>query len=212
MKKSNKKISKKKLGKSLVITGIVYLMVALSLFTYNKITDFRAGKFSEKVMQEITEYMHSDSTESTQQKNNQENNHTDNHTRLQTVNFEGYGFIGYLTIEKLSLNLPVMADWNYDNLNISPCRYSGSVSTSDLVIAGHNYSSHFGTLSYLEKGDSILYTDFSNNTYCYHVELIEILQPTETKKMNAGKYDLSLFTCNLSGQARVTVRCKKQTE
>ena len=209
MKKSNKKISKKKLGKSLVITGIVYLMVALSLFAYNKITDFQAGEFSEKVMQEITEYMQSDSKKSTQQKDNQENKNTDNPTENRAVSFEGYDFIGYLTVEKLSLNLPIMADWNYDRLNISPCRYSGSVSTSDLVIAGHNYSSHFGTLSYLEKGDSVLYTDFSNHTYHYRVELIEILQPTETKKMSAGEYDLSLFTCNLSGQARVTVRCKK---
>ena len=102
-----------------------------------------------------------------------------------------------------------MAEWNYDKLNISPCRYSGSAETSDLVIAGHNYSSHFGTLSYLQQGDTVLYTDLSWNTYRYRVELIEILQPTETAKMTSGKYDLSLFTCNLSGQARVTVRCKK---
>ena len=208
MKKS-KKISRKRLGKSLLITGIVYLMAALSLFVYNKITDFRAGEFSEKVMQEITEYMQSDSKENTPQKDNQENKSTDNRTENQAVNFEGYDFIGYLTIEKLSLQLPVMADWNYDKLNISPCRYSGSVKTSDLVIAGHNYSSHFGTLSYLQQGDTVLYTDLSRNTYRYRVELIEILQPTETAKMTSGKYDLSLFTCNLSGQARVTVRCKK---
>ena len=208
--KNNKRFSKKKLGKSLLIAGIVYLMVALSLFAYNKITDFRAGRFSEKVMQDITEYMESDSKENTHLKDGQENRKADSHAENQAVNFEGYDFMGYLTIEKLSLHLPIMADWNYDRLNISPCRYSGSVKTSDLVIAGHNYSSHFGTLSYLEKGDSILYTDIFQNTYRYRVELIEILQPNETAKMNSGKYDLSLFTCNLSGQARVTVRCKKQ--
>ena len=205
--KKNKRISRKKMGKSLMIAGIENLIDAPSHFAYNKLTDFYAGRFSEKVVQEITEYMQSEEKKTADLNKNHKNKDTP--IKNQAVNFEGYDFIGYLTIEKLSLQLPIMADWNYDKLNISPCRYSGSVSSSDLVIAGHNYNSHFGTLSGLQTGDTVLYTDLFRNTYRYRVELIEVLQPTETAKMTSGKYDLSLFTCNLSGQARVTVRCKK---
>ena len=147
-----------------MIAGIVYLLLALSLFAYNRITDFRAGKFSEKVMEEMSEYIRSENTKKPEQHNQDTDKGIEESRENQAVRFEGYDFIGYLTIEKLSLNLPIMSDWNYDRLNISPCRYSGGVKTSDLVIAGHNYSSHFGNLSYLKRGDIVLYTDFSENS------------------------------------------------
>ena len=40
---------------------------------------------------------------------------------------------------------------------------------------------------------------------------MEIIKPTQIKKMVDNKYDLSLFTCNYDGAARYTVRCSLVT-
>ncbi len=127
-----------------------------------------------------------------------------------TVSFKGYNFMGYISIPKFKLNLPVMSDWNYDKLNVSPCKYTGSVLTDDLVVAAHNYNSHFGKIFQLEKSDEVVFTDMSGNTYLYEVVLTNTLTPVEITKMTSGEYDLSLFTCTWSGTARVTVRCNRK--
>ena len=40
---------------------------------------------------------------------------------------------------------------------------------------------------------------------------VETLAPTAVDEMTGGDWDLTLFTCTYSGQARVTVRCVKTT-
>lgn len=46
--------------------------------------------------------------------------------------------------------------------------------------------------------------------YCYQVATLETLTSTATKEMTAGDYPLTLFTCDYSGQARITVRCQQK--
>ena len=55
-----------------------------------------------------------------------------------TVTVGGYDYIGYLSIPSLSLELPVMAEWDYARLRVAPCRETGSVKDQNLVIAAHN--------------------------------------------------------------------------
>ena len=61
---------------------------------------------------------------------------------MTVVEIDGYGYVGVLTIPTLELELPVMSEWDAARLKIAPCRYSGSTKTRDLVIAGHNYTTH----------------------------------------------------------------------
>lgn len=46
--------------------------------------------------------------------------------------------------------------------------------------------------------------------YCYQVATLETLTSTATKEMTADDYPLTLFTCDYSGQARITVRCQQK--
>lgn len=121
----------------------------------------------------------------------------------------GYDYIGLLEIPPCDLVLPVIDQWSYPALKIAPCRYAGSAYKDDLVIAAHNYKSHFGRISALQPGDILTFTDTDQNIFRYKVVGIEILQPTDIKEMTSGDYDLTLFTCNYSGQSRVTVRCDR---
>jgi len=42
--------------------------------------------------------------------------------------------------------------------------------------------------------------------------LVETLMPTDIKEMTSGEFDLTLFTCTVGGQYRVTVRCDRVDE
>jgi sortase A len=120
----------------------------------------------------------------------------------------GKSYIGVLSIPALGLELPVIQKWSYPNLRVAPCRYTGSVYTDNLVIAAHNYISHFGNLKRLQPGDSVTFTDMEGNKFLYEVAVLETLSPNAVKEMSSGAWDLSLFTCTIGGKLRVTVRCE----
>ena len=122
---------------------------------------------------------------------------------------DGIRYIGILRIPSLSLELSVISSLSYPNLRHSPCRYAGSAYTGSLIIAGHNYPSHFGLLKNLQEGDSLSFTDTDGNTFLYRVRETEILQPADLQEMESGDWDLTLFTCTVGGKSRVTVRCEQ---
>ena len=125
---------------------------------------------------------------------------------MPVIEIDGYDYIGVLQIPSLDLTLPVISDWSYPALQIAPCRYEGSAYDGGMVIAGHNFDSHFGKLSQLEPGDEIRFVDLSGHTFTYAVAETEVLEATAIEEMVTGGWDLTLFTCTLSGQTRFTVR------
>ena len=117
-------------------------------------------------------------------------------------------YLGVLYIPALGLELPVISDWSYPDLRVAPCRYTGSVEEGDLVIAAHNYGCHFGSISSLSTGDEIIFTDGEGVMRTYSVVNSELIGGRDAASMEGGseEWDITLFTCNLSGTSRVTVR------
>ena len=122
---------------------------------------------------------------------------------------DGYSYIGIIEIPSLELELPIQSKWSYPNMKVSPCRYEGSAYLDDLVICGHNYSTHFGTLKELSEGESIRFTDMDGNIFSYQVKKTEILAPDAVSDMTSGDWNLTLFTCTPGGTSRVAVRCDR---
>lgn len=120
---------------------------------------------------------------------------------------DGVRYIGTLRIPALDLELPVVSQWSYAGLRLAPCRYAGSAYRDDLVIAAHNYRGHFGGLHRLAPGDAVTFTDLDGNVFHYEVAGLETLLSTAVEEMTSGEYALSLFTCTIGGQYRVTARC-----
>lgn len=121
----------------------------------------------------------------------------------------GQKYIGVLKIPDLSLELPVISEWSYPALRTAPCRYKGSIYQNNMIIAAHNYSTHFGNLKNLKQGAEVSFTDVDGNVFYYEVVEIETLNPYAIEEMESGDWDLTLFTCTLGGQSRVTVRCQQ---
>ena len=213
---SDNRNSKVKTGKRLLITGAAFVLAALSVIVYNRTMDHNACSFTDSVMNNIHHYIDSDKqldeTDDIFFSADQEVLQENDYILSDEIYFEyqNYYFTGYITIPELDLELPVMSDWSYDNLNISPCRYSGSVLTDNLVIAAHNYGNHFGRIGELVPGDEVIYTDPTGDSYRYEVSVTEVLKPEEIDRMISGEYDLTLFTCTWAGTERVVVRCEKK--
>ena len=120
---------------------------------------------------------------------------------------DGEAFLGYLTIDALSLSLPVRQVLTERNLKQSPCRYAGCAGTRGFVIAAHNYRRHFADLASLAAGDTVRFTDVSGAVYTYTVAQTETLDAADVAGMTDDSWDLTLFTCTYSGERRITVRC-----
>lgn len=193
---------KRVIGMISIGLGAVLVSLALLLLIYNQKEDKDAGAASNEILEQLQEELESPVSEL-----------LDTETGLppldmKTVEIDGHGYIGYLSIPSLGIELPVMSEWSYPNLRIAPCREVGSVNTRDLVIAGHNYRRHFGNLKDLVPGDAVMFTDMNQITTAYQVEAIEILQPTQVEEMRAEEWDLTLYTCTYGGRTRIAVRCK----
>ena len=128
---------------------------------------------------------------------------------MPVLEIDGHDYIGTLEIPALDLSLPVMSQWSYPNLKLSPCRFSGSAYLDDLIIAGHNYTRHFGGLKHLSIGDEVLFTDADGHVFSYAVSELEQLGPNDVEELESGSWALTLFTCTLGGKFRVTVRCER---
>lgn len=122
---------------------------------------------------------------------------------------DGYRYIGYLSLPRIGKDLPILADWDYDLLKKSPCRFTGTLRGNDLVLMAHNYKSHFGRLSEMVIGDQLFFTDMDGIVTEYEVVAKDVLDPSAVEELTAGHYDLALFTCTYGGQSRVTVYCDK---
>jgi len=187
-------VSKRRRGTFLIAFGVALMAAGLGMNFFNAQQDKLAGETSRSLYEGFAEemkYVYPHKIEEDEK-----------------MELGGYSLFGSVEIAELDIMLPVLSDWSYDMLKIAPCRYTGSVDTSDLIIMGHNYKSHFKPLENIGKGTQVVLTDIGGNEYVYSVAEVETLDKTEVEKLDTKEYPLTLFTCNYSGQGRIVVRCK----
>lgn len=201
--------------------GLLLLVAAIVLTGYNLWDQHRAGEAAESVLGELNSAIHDKSTESEEEYRDDNSESTlplpdeieipdyilNPGMEMPVIEIDGHDYIGVLSIPAISVDIPVMSEWSYPNLKIAPCRYYGSVYQGNFVIAAHDYSAHFGGLKKISVGDEVSFVDVSGNTFCFRVAEIEILKPTDIEIMTSSGWPLTLFTCTIGGQNRITVRC-----
>lgn len=199
-----------KLGALCLFLGVALLCGALSLYLHNQGEATQAEQLSQEVMPQILERIPSEPPEELLAELLTPVEFLDPSAfEMTEVVINGYGYIGYLSIPDLELELPIMGAWDNVRLQIAPCRYYGSVNGEDLVLMAHNYAKHFGRLSELDAGDSVIFTDMDGITTHYTVVAQDILPPDAVEEMTAGDFDLTLFTCTYGGESRITVYCDR---
>lgn len=203
----------------MITIGLLLIAAALFLVSYNLYDELRAEQSARQAVTQLDAYLPAEAAleAPSDSAGDQEPLVSDERTVIpdyvlspnmempvETIN--GIDFIGVLRIPALELELPIISEWNYPNLKTAPCRYSGSAYLNNLIICGHNYTSHFGTLKNLWEGDIATFTDMDGNVFTYKMVERETLLPTSIDAMESGEWDLTLFTCTVGGQSRVTIR------
>lgn len=209
----------RKIGILFIVLGILALLAALGLVFYNNWESQSAMESSASVLtvmrqqeqQEEQSRAQSPSGESLPEDPYADHVDTfDEAAKEMTVKeIDGYDYIGYLTVPVLELELPVMSEWDYDRLRMAPCRQFGSTKTDDLVIAAHNYPTHFGRFSQLRADDLLTFTDMDGEVILYCVVGVEVIAPTAVEAVKNSGFDLVLYTCTFGGENRIAVFCDR---
>ena len=185
--------------------GLLLIAAALFLSAYNEMESHEARNSAQQVIAQMCQTLPTETAAETEAPAVPEYLlDADREMPVQTIN--GRDYIGVLTIPSLELELPVLSQWDYPALKVAPCRYSGSLYQDNLIICAHNYASHFGKLKNLRVGDTAIFTDMAENVVRFQLAAQETIQPEDLEAMEAGDWDLTLFTCTVGGQSRVTVR------
>ena len=199
-----------KLSVTCMLLGTLLIAGALLLFLHNQKEVDQAAQSSSSTLVQLVEIMEATApSEPAPVIQLPEASEPQEEEQMHELYVNDLPCIGYLTIPKLELALPILSTWDYDLLQLAPCRYHGSVAGNDLVLMAHNYQSHFGRISSLETGDHLFFTDVNGTTTEYAVVAQEILSPSAMEEMVSGDFDLTLFTCTYGGQSRITVYCDR---
>lgn len=193
-------------GKKLIISGIVLIVAAFFLLIYNFYDSHRAERESAYVAEKIVERIDAESESVPDYIAHPE-------IEMPTLDIDGVKYVGFIEIPELSVVLPVAAECTAKQLKNSPCLYSGSVYLENMVIAAHNYRSHFGKIIDLPIGSRVIFTDAKGNKFNYTIEWIETLKESEKDKLiSAEDCQLTLFTCTYGGEKRYAFRCIKSDD
>ena len=203
----------KKAGSFFITLGLLLMAAAFGLVLHNRMEANEEGRKAEIVLAELSDVMRERQESIIPAEDLSALAEADKAVPVMpTETIDGNRYIGVLEIPALVISLPVGENWSDELLQLSPCRYSGSYYTDDLVICGHNYESHFSPIKYIEPEELVYFVTVEGTRYAYSVVQRETVWPLEIDKM-LGKedvpWDLTLFTCNNGGESRCTVRCMR---
>ena len=184
--------TKQKIGRACMIVGILLILGALALLGYNQWDANRADKASQDALGKLEETLTETIEDKTKDEEPVVQPELDPEQEMTVTDIDGWGYIGYLSIPSIGLELPVMSEWSY---------------------AGLNYAKHFSPIKWLALGSEVYFTDMDGQRWSYEVSNVETIQPTDIDKMitasDEDAWDLTLFTCTTGGRARCAVRCTR---
>jgi len=206
---------RKKCSFVFIVFGTILIAAALTLCIYNVYKDKQSGQLAQDVLTQLKSEIIVTQPSTEQKLDEIISKQTDifaekrQNNKISDTKINNNSYIGYISMPTLELELPVMTEWSYSSLDFSPCRYSGSPYENNLIIAAHNYGSHFRRISQLNSGDPIYFTDVNGVVYEYQTVYSELISGNDANAMLTdadNSWDLTLFTCTLDGRSRFTVR------
>lgn len=205
---------RKLFGISLILIGSLLICAALAVTGRNIWQEERSGASAQQAMEQLRQQL-PESTEPQPEAHPEaptlpgvdSPTQEDALRSMPEVIIDGIGYVGYLSIPGLNLELPVIGQSSEENLELAPCRFYGTAYQKNFVIGGHRYRRHFRKLSTLGYGEIIRFTDMDGNEFTYEVTELEVIEPYQAQYLCSGDWDLSLYTCTPGGLTRVVLRC-----
>ena len=122
---------KNKKGLFLIITGTMMLSASLFLVFSNFRQDRESSENASEILSELKQQI-PEPSESTSQPAKYDDifreyeNDDESSSEEEYIRIDDNYYIGTIYIPSLDIELPVMSEWSYPNLKLSPCRYTGA--------------------------------------------------------------------------------------
>lgn len=126
-------------------------------------------------------------------------------------NIQSMDYLGTIDIPSVHINLPILEGVSNSVLSsgAGTMKPNQKMGTENYALASHNMNDQttlFSPLVNLQKGAKI-YLKNSKHTYIYKAESIRYISPKDTQVIaNHGKKEITLITCNTSGDQRLCVQ------
>ena len=169
----------RRFGTLLTVIGLLLMAGGLGLLIYNMWDNNRAGDASDAILKQIEEEQADMGVSNAPAPPSRSDKDVDDRVTdkdawrygqtMPVTLVDGFQYIGILEIPSLGIRLPVMDTWDYDRLRISPCLYSGSYYTDDMVICGHNYQRHFSPIKGVDIDADVYFITADKVIYHYTV-------------------------------------------
>lgn len=196
---SNRKTRTRTLSIAFSAVGIVLVVAALAVLSYNLLSSRQAESDAAAILAKVEQQMPDERRVFSGQATVE---------RMPMVQVDGHSYVGILEFPRLSVCLPVLAEDEEGMEALAPKVFSGSAYDGTLVIAGSNYESIFGDLNRFDEGDAVVFTDVAGQEFHYRAVTFESFANDEIALVCTGSdsWDLTLFSASFSGQAQVAVR------
>lgn len=191
-------------NKILMLVGLGLILVAILTAMINFYKEEKANLSSNNILEQVESeipYVEKGEKEITPS--------TSAINEMPTIELGSNSIVGILEIPTQGLKVPILSELSNNLLQIAPCRYTGSVYLDNMILAGHNYQSHFGLLYNITIGEKVIFTTINQDVFFFEVIQIEYIDGNDVTGMLSGDWDLTLFTCTTNGLNRLTLRCKK---
>lgn len=202
---------------------VLILLTGISLFLYPSVSEYINSKHQSRAIQSYEEAVSSEMSESTIDEFFEK---ADEYNRVlwetkgafykpelvsgysETLDVTGTGIMGYITIDKINVELPVYHTVDVNVLQIAVGHLPGTSlpvggEGTHAVLSGHRglpSSKLFTDLDKLEPGD-LFYITILNQVFTYQVDQVKTVLPVEVDDLQpaAGKDYCTLMTCTPYG-------------
>ena len=195
----------------LLVLLIISILVGLGFLVYNVV---KSKSNDDRTIEAIAEFdktvEENDNKQEKEEENNQnlenlikppDSSSASSGTINKKIYYEGFVMIGYITIPKTNVKLPILDSVTPDSLNTAVAvLYPSNPQLNEpgnVVIIGHNYRNgkFFSDNDKLSVGDKVLIKDATGRELSY----------TIYQKFQTTEQDTSFYTRNTNGVAEITL-------
>lgn len=181
------KINNKKLTSLIFISGIILVLVSIVLVMHYFLVQNSSQNKRNDTLNGIRQLIPEINDSILENKNN---------TDTAFISVDDTDFCGIIEVPSVKAELPIFGYWDKNKLPDYPCRFSGSIYNSDLIIGTSDRKGIFDFSDKLNIDDNILVTDVTGNRYTYFISDIKSSKKVSNDYFKELNFDLLIFIKN----------------
>ena len=181
-----------------VVLGLALMLSSLAIWAVSAVSAEQANKNARVILEQAIVMMPQATDQVPEERGN---------NAMAAMEIDGVNIAGVLEVEKYGAELPLAASWDKGLVSSMPCRFTGSIYDSSLIIGAVDSEGQFSFASQMNVNDTIVLTDMEGGRYTYRVETIQHAKHATRNKLQQGDYALTIFVKDSRNSQYLLIRC-----